>query len=135
MWSWVVTMGQLLKEVLAMVSQDVLQPAWVSLEMERRGFLPDFLGPFLGSPMPYLFQLFVQCLARDVIVVTKLQEEVTWAWATAVMAEACTAQVERMAKERVIPLATAHREVDKAAQRVSFLEGELVAMHRARDTT
>jgi hypothetical protein len=53
--SWVTTMGRLLKEVLAMVGRDVLQLARVSPEMERRGFLPGFPRPFLGSQMPSLF--------------------------------------------------------------------------------
>jgi BMFP domain-containing protein YqiC len=39
-----------------------------------------------------------------------------------------------MAQERVILLATARAKADEVAQRVSALEGELVAMHRTRDT-
>jgi hypothetical protein len=52
--SQVVTMGRLLKEVLAMIGRDVLQPTRVSLETETRGFLPGFPLPFLGSLMPSL---------------------------------------------------------------------------------
>jgi hypothetical protein len=66
--------------------------------------------------------------------VAKLQEEVTWAWAAPVMAETHAARSERMAQERVILLATARAKADEVAQRVSALEGELVAMHRTRDT-
>jgi hypothetical protein len=40
-----------------------------------------------------------------------------------------------MAQERVVLLATVRSEVDKVAQRVSALEGELMAMRRARDAT
>jgi hypothetical protein len=38
-----------------------------------------------------------------------------------------------MAQERVVLLATAHGEADVAAQRVSTLEGELVATHQTCD--
>ena len=50
------------------------------------------------------------------------------------MAGSRTAQAERMAQERAAVLVIAHSEVSEAAQRVSTLEGELVAMRRARDT-
>jgi hypothetical protein len=36
--SWVATVHRLLKETLAMVDLDVLQPAWVSPKMKRRVF-------------------------------------------------------------------------------------------------
>jgi hypothetical protein len=49
------------------------------------------------------------------------------------MAEANTTQVEKMAQEKVILLATAHWEADVAAQRISILEAKLVAVLRARD--
>jgi hypothetical protein len=42
----VATVGRLLKETLATVGRDVLQPARVSPKMGRRGFLLDFPGPF-----------------------------------------------------------------------------------------
>jgi hypothetical protein len=60
--------------------------------------------------------------------VVELQEEVTRAWAAAMMAEAHLAQAEGMAQERFVLLATIHGEVDKAARRVSTLEGKLMAM-------
>jgi hypothetical protein len=47
----------------------------------------------------------VQRLARDATEVVELREEVARAWATAVMAEAHTAQAEKMAQEGVILLA------------------------------
>jgi hypothetical protein len=65
--------------------------------MERRGFLPDFPRPFLGCLVPSLFLLSMQRLARDETKVAKLQEEVTWAWAATIMAEAHTSQAGRMA--------------------------------------
>jgi hypothetical protein len=64
--------------------------------------------------------------------VVNLWEEVTRARAAFVMAEARTARVEEIAHERAILLATAHEANNKAAQRVSSLEDELVAVHRAR---
>jgi hypothetical protein len=36
--SHVVVMGRLLKETLATIGQDVLQPTWVSPKMERKIF-------------------------------------------------------------------------------------------------
>jgi hypothetical protein len=63
----------------------------------------------------------------------KHQEEVTRAWVAVVMAEAHATQAERMARERVVLLATIGGEADKVAQRVSILEGELMAARRARD--
>jgi hypothetical protein len=51
-------MGQLLKEILAMSSWDVLQPAQVSPKIERRGSLLDFPRTFLGSLMSSLFLTF-----------------------------------------------------------------------------
>jgi hypothetical protein len=36
--SWVVAVGRLPKEALAMVSRDVLQPAWVCPKKERKIF-------------------------------------------------------------------------------------------------
>jgi hypothetical protein len=65
--------------------------------------------------------------------VVELQEEVTPAWVAAIMLETHATQAERMAQERVVLLATAHGEADVAAQRVSALEGELVATHQTCD--
>jgi hypothetical protein len=65
--------------------------------------------------------------------VAELREEVTQVRVAAVMAGARTARAEKMAQERGVLLATAHGEVDTVAQRVSALEGELVAVHQARD--
>jgi hypothetical protein len=47
--------GRLLKEMLATVGRDVLQPARVSPKMERR-ILDEFLRPFsrLPSVLPFL---------------------------------------------------------------------------------
>jgi hypothetical protein len=59
--------------------------------------------------------------------VVEPQEEVTWVQVATVMAEIHAARAERMAQERAILLATPRGEVDEAAQRVSTLEGELVA--------
>jgi hypothetical protein len=56
-------------------------------------------------------------------------QEVTRARVAAIMAGAHAARAEKMAQERVVLLATAHGEVDKMAQRVSILEGELMAAH------
>jgi hypothetical protein len=75
----------------------------------------------------------VQRLAWDVTEVAELREEVTQARATTVMVGTCTVQAERMAQERAAVLVIAHSEVSEAAQRVSALEGELVAPRRARD--
>jgi uncharacterized protein (DUF111 family) len=77
--------------------------------------------------MPSLFRLSMQHLAQDVAEVAELPEEVTRARAAAIMVEACTTQVERLAQDRAVLLATTHVEVDEVDQRVSFLEGELVA--------
>jgi hypothetical protein len=49
MCSWVVIVHRLLKEMLAMVDQDVLQPVSVSPMMERRGFYTS-LSPILPWP-------------------------------------------------------------------------------------
>jgi hypothetical protein len=57
--------------------------------------------------------------------VVEIQEEGTRAQAATVIAGACSAHVERMAKERVILLVTTHGEVGEAAQRVSTLYVEL----------
>jgi hypothetical protein len=56
-------------------------------------------------------------------------QEVTRARVAAIMAGAHAARAEKMAQERVVLLATAHGEVDEMAQRVSILEGELMAAH------
>jgi hypothetical protein len=48
-YSRVATVHGLLNEMLAMVGRDVLQPARVSPKMKRRGFLPNFPQPSLGS--------------------------------------------------------------------------------------
>jgi hypothetical protein len=48
------------------------------------------------------------------------------------MAEAYAAWAEKMAQERAVLLATAHGEVEEAAQRVSALKGKLVATRQAR---
>jgi hypothetical protein len=64
-------------------------------------------------------------------VVAELQAEVTQARAATIMAECRATRAERMAHERVFLLATVRGEVEKAAQRVSTLEGELVATRRA----
>jgi hypothetical protein len=101
--------------------------------MKRGGFLPEFPRPSLGSLMPSLFRLSMQHLAQDVAEVVELPKEVTQAWAAAIMVEARTTQVERLAQDRAVLLATTHVEVDEVAQRVSFLEGELVAACPAWD--
>jgi hypothetical protein len=44
-------------------------------------------------------------------------------------------QVEKKAQERAILLATVCGEADEAAQRVSTLEGELMARRQAQDAT
>jgi hypothetical protein len=67
--------------------------------------------------------------------VAELREEVTRVWAAAIMEETRAARAKRMAQERVVLLATTHGETDEAVQRVSALEGELVAARRARDAT
>jgi hypothetical protein len=60
--------------------------------------------------------------------VVELREEVTWVWVTAVMAGTHATRAEKMAKKRVVLLATTR---GKEAQRVSALEGKLVAMRQA----
>jgi type IV secretory pathway TrbL component len=75
----------------------------------------------------------VRHLARDATKVTELQEEVTRARATIIMAGTRVAQAERMDQERVVLLVTTPGEVSEAAQRVSTLEGDLVATRWARD--
>jgi hypothetical protein len=65
----------------------------------------------------------------------ELREEVTWARTAAIMAGAYAAQVKRMAQERIVLLATTHGEADEVAQKVSALEGELVAVRQAQDTS
>jgi hypothetical protein len=65
--------------------------------------------------------------------VVELRELVTRARVATVMTEAGTAWAEKMAQERAIRLATAHREADIVARRVSILGGELVTMRRAWD--
>jgi hypothetical protein len=67
--------------------------------------------------------------------VAELQEEVTQVHATAIMVGAQTPRAERVAQERDVLLASACVEADEAVQRVSLLEGELVAVRRAQDTT
>jgi hypothetical protein len=59
--------------------------------------------------------------------VAELREEVTRARGAIILVEARAAWVKRMPQEKVVLLATAHSEAEKAAQRVSALEGELVA--------
>jgi hypothetical protein len=68
----------------------------------------------------------MQCLARDVA-------EVTWAQASAIMAEARATREEKLAQERAVPLAATLGEMNEVAWRASALEGELVAARRARD--
>jgi hypothetical protein len=65
--------------------------------------------------------------------VVELQEEVTLAWAAAIMAQAHTTQVESVAKERVVLLAITHGEVDEMARTVSFLDGEIVVARCTRE--
>jgi hypothetical protein len=65
--------------------------------------------------------------------VAELREEVTRAWATADMVETHIARAEKMAQERAILLATVCGVADKAAQRVSILEGGLVVTRQAQD--
>jgi hypothetical protein len=98
------------------------------LRQKEEVSLPNFPLSSLGYLTPCLFRFYVQRLAWDAIEVAKLREEVTQAWAAAVLAETRVTRVERMAQERVVLLATAHGEVDEAAQRVSTLEAELVGM-------
>jgi hypothetical protein len=63
----------------------------------------------------------------------KLQEEVTWAQATALMAGVHATQAERMAQEKAVLLVTTRGEVGEVAQRVSVLENELEATCHAWD--
>jgi hypothetical protein len=65
--------------------------------------------------------------------VAELREEVTRVWVAAIMAEAHTARVEKMAHERVVLLAIADMNMDMVARVVSVLKSELMAMHRAWD--
>jgi hypothetical protein len=75
----------------------------------------------------------MQRLAQDAAEVVELQEEVTLAQAAAIMEQARTTQAESVAKERVVLLAITHREVDEMAQRVSFLDGEIVVARCTRE--
>jgi uncharacterized protein YbaP (TraB family) len=56
-----------------------------------------------------------------------LREEVTWAWAAAVLARAGAPWAEKVAQERAVLLASIHMEADEMVWRVSLLNGELVA--------
>jgi hypothetical protein len=49
------------------------------------------------------------------------------------MAETRAARAEKMAQERAVLLATVHSEVDEVAERISILEGDLVAVRQAQD--
>jgi hypothetical protein len=51
----VATMCRLLKEMLAVVSRDVLQPARVSPKMKQEVFLPNFARPSISLLTPSLF--------------------------------------------------------------------------------
>jgi hypothetical protein len=75
----------------------------------------------------------VQYLAQDATKVAELWEEVTRVWVAAIMAETRAARAEKMAQERAILLATIHSEVDEVAERISILEGDLVAVRQAQD--
>jgi hypothetical protein len=74
--------------------------------------------------------LFAQRLARDVVEVVELQEEVTRAWVAVIMAGAWETMEEKIAQERVVLLASTRGEADEATQKASLLEGELVAARR-----
>jgi hypothetical protein len=52
----------------------------------------------------------------------------------AIMSEARAARAERRAQESVVLLASARKEADEAAQKVTLLEGRLVVVCQARDT-
>jgi hypothetical protein len=75
----------------------------------------------------------MQRLTRDVAEVAERREEVTRAQAATRMARAHTTQVEGMAQENVVLLATTHDEAAEATHRVSILEGELATTHQAKD--
>jgi hypothetical protein len=77
----------------------------------------------------------VQYLAQDATKVAELWEEVTRVWVAAIMAETRAARAEKMAQERAVLLATVHSEVDEVAERISILEGDLVAVRQAQDAT
>jgi ABC-type phosphate transport system ATPase subunit len=85
--------------------------------------------------MPPFFWLFMQCLALDATKMVELQEEVTRAQVTVVVAGVRATQAERMAQEKAVLLATARGEMDEVAQSASILEDELVVARWARDAT
>jgi ABC-type phosphate transport system ATPase subunit len=76
--------------------------------------------------MPPFFCLFMQRLALDATEMVELQEEVTRAQVTVVVAGVRATQAERMAQEKAVLLATARGEMDEVAQSASILEDELV---------
>jgi hypothetical protein len=67
--------------------------------------------------------------------VVELWEEVTWVHVATIMARARAARAKRMAHEKAILLASAHREADVVARKISLLEGELVVALQVWDTT
>jgi hypothetical protein len=72
-------------------------------------------------------------LTWDAAKVVKLQEEVTRARAVGHYGGIRATRAKRVAQEKVILLASTRVEADEAVRRVSLLEGELVAVRRARD--
>jgi hypothetical protein len=72
-------------------------------------------------------------LTWDTAKVVKLQEEVTRARAVGHYGGIRATRAERVAQEKVVLLASTHVEADEVVRRVSLLEGELVAVRRARD--
>jgi hypothetical protein len=64
----------------------------------------------------------------------ELQEEVTRAWAVAIMAGARAAQAESMSQESAILLGSTRGEADEASRKVSLLDGELAVARLAWDT-
>jgi hypothetical protein len=75
----------------------------------------------------------MQHLARGVAEVAELREEVTRAQATVVMVRAHAAQVEGMAWEKDVLLATAHDEVARVTKRVYVLGDKLATTRQAKD--
>lgn len=67
--------------------------------------------------------------------VVELLEELTQVWAATFVAEDWATEAEMMSQESAAFLASAHEQASEVAQKVSLLEGELVAMHQARDTS
>jgi ABC-type phosphate transport system ATPase subunit len=96
------------------------------LRWEEKVFSTWFFSVRLLLLDASLFLTFMQRLALDATEMVELQEEVTRAQVTVVVAGVRATQAERMAQEKAVLLATARGEMDEVAQSASILEDELM---------